>query len=466
MRHLCRLIPAALLLLWAWIAPMSSAQSGAQADESAPVTCSALVDAAFSQAASSCGDLDRNTACYAFGDITATFANGDTAENEPEFSEPGDTTATATLENFITSAPDLLRSTLGFGIVNIQGDLPASLPQSVHMMLIGAAQLENGVPPDQALELPSSPFEVRVTSEANLYNLPDDDAPVVGQVGANTILQADGITANSLWLRVYYPSSSRVTAWVSRTWLEANLDTESLPVITPDSRSPMQRFFLSTEAPQATSPCLDEADAATLPPSLLLVQGPSGTQIRLTVNEVDLSTESTMAMQSDAEIGLRIFALDGEVRLFPDTPEELTVPTGSFVTFCQEGGLDLGIDNEEDDFRVGNDCAAGGVIQQCSRANEIGLDRLSLLPTSLLNKPVTLPAQCFASSAATGDLPEFVDICVRPGGIGSPSCLDLTVRYRPELIDPQTGQPVAIPQPSSTDSGGDADASGVSSTGD
>ena len=449
MRLSCRLIPAALLLLWAWVAPVSSAQSD---DESAPETCSMLMAAAFSQAANSCGDLERNSACYAYGDVTATFAasaddGADGAENEPEFDEPGDTTAAATLENFITSAPDLPQSTLGFGILNIQADLPASLPQSVHMVLIGAAQLENGVPPSRALELPSTPLEVRVTSEVSLHNIPDDDAPVVGQVGANTVLQADGMTPNSLWLRVYYPSRSRVTAWVSRSWLEPNLDTNGLPVITPDSQSPMQRFFLSTETPPETSTGVDDADAAMLLPSLLLVQGPSGTQIRLTVNEVDVSTESTMVMQSDVESGLRIFALDSDVRVFPDTPEELTVPSGSFVTFCQEDGLSLGIDNVGDDFRVGNDCAAGGIVQQCSRANEIGLERLSLLPTSLLNKPVVVPPQCFAINAgAAGDMPEFVEICVRAGGIGSADCVPIVVRYRPDLIDPQTGQPVVIQQ--------------------
>ncbi|MBC7812735.1 MAG: hypothetical protein H7175_16390 [Burkholderiales bacterium] len=452
MRHSCRLIPAALLLLWAWTAPISSAQSG---NESAPETCSALMAAALSQASSSCSNLEHDTACFAYDNVTATFAtdnspNGDdlAAENEPEFNEPGDTIATATLENFSTSAPDLPQSTLGFGILNIQADLPISLPESVHMMLIGAAQIENGVPPNRALQLPQSPLEVRVSSETNLHNIPDNDAPVVGQVSAGTLLQADGVSANSLWLRVYFPNTSRVTAWVSRSWLEADLDTASLPIITPESHSPMQRFFLSTETPVST--CIDEEDAAQLPPSLLLVQGPSGTEITLTVNEVNVSTEATMAMQSDLENGLRIFALDGDVRVFPDTPEEVTVPSGSFIAFCQEGELDLGIDDEGDDFRVSGDCAMGGVIQQCYLANEVGLERLSLLPTILLNKPVTIPPQCFTATISTGEEPEFVEICVPADGIGTAGCVMMSVRYRPDLIDPQTGRPVILPPNDST----------------
>ena len=63
-------------------------------------TCSSVVNEALSQLSNNCGDLPRNSACYGFNNVQATFFD---AFLPDAFSQPNDRADLATLQSINTS---------------------------------------------------------------------------------------------------------------------------------------------------------------------------------------------------------------------------------------------------------------------------------------------------------------------------------------------------------------------------
>ena len=115
------------------------------------LTCPALVEQALVQIDNNCEGLERNAGCYAHNQVFATF---NTDQPSDTFSRPSDRIALTALRSLQTSAFDLEGQRWGAALMNIQANLPNTLPgQGVILLLLGDVVVENDVAPDQVLDV-------------------------------------------------------------------------------------------------------------------------------------------------------------------------------------------------------------------------------------------------------------------------------------------------------------------------
>ncbi|MCS7071527.1 MAG: hypothetical protein NZM00_08485, partial [Anaerolinea sp.] len=112
--------------------------------------CPPIVNQALASVGSACDGLGRNSACYGYRAVTATFS---TPQPVGYFSWVGDTADLLTLETIRTSPLDPARSQWGVALLNVQASLPGTLPgQNLTFLLLGDAQIENAVAPETAFQ--------------------------------------------------------------------------------------------------------------------------------------------------------------------------------------------------------------------------------------------------------------------------------------------------------------------------
>jgi uncharacterized protein YgiM (DUF1202 family) len=271
-------------------------------------TCPPLVERALNEAGRECANLPRNSACYGFNQVSAQFS---TEIAEGFFSQPADTAELTTLQSISTAALDEALGRWGVAVLNVQANLPNSLPgQGVRFILFGESVLENAVPADQAVQA-VTPVAISVTTAANLRSGPSRSANILGSAPAGTTLQAEGVSPDGAWLRV---NSEQVgLAWVALEVITTEGDLSSLPVVTASSRSPMQAFQFRTGLGQISC---EQA------PSALMIQGPQGFQVSIEANGASITFGSTILLRaSDAR--MRVTTLEGQAIV-----EGLTLPAG------------------------------------------------------------------------------------------------------------------------------------------
>src|SRR6187401_1016586 len=88
--------------------------SYAQDDEA---SCPALVEQALFQLGGNCTGLDRNSACYGYNRVDATFSQSVAPDF---FSKPSDRTQLASLETIQTAPLDLALEQWGIAVMNVQ----------------------------------------------------------------------------------------------------------------------------------------------------------------------------------------------------------------------------------------------------------------------------------------------------------------------------------------------------------
>lgn len=267
------------------VAPLPSP---AQAQENAPEACHAVVQQALDALTANCTGVGRNTACYANVLVDSTFT-----EQVPEgyFSQPADRADLVTLQTMATAPMDESAGVWGVALMNLQANLPGTLPgQSVTMILLGETIVGNVVPADEAA-LPFPPVAVLTSETAQILTLPETGATVAGSVPVSTTLQADARTQDNQWVRVAAIaelSTASIGGWVAAVQL-VPFDLGALPVVTPETRTPMQAFVFRTGIGQPAC-----ADA----PSSIVVQGPNNSQVLMNVNGADLTIGSTVRLTS------------------------------------------------------------------------------------------------------------------------------------------------------------------------
>jgi hypothetical protein len=134
-----------LFFLFLWIATVVQAQS----------ECPTIVEEALSEIGENCGNLERNSACYGANQLERlTVLNPSPADF---FVVPGDR---GILNQFREIRPlplDEDENTYGVAILNVQADVPNTLPgQAVIFMIMGDARLTNAGPP---IGSAASPFQ-------------------------------------------------------------------------------------------------------------------------------------------------------------------------------------------------------------------------------------------------------------------------------------------------------------------
>ena len=264
------------------------------AAQPASEACPAFVEQAIAQLEDNCGDMPRNSACYGYYQVGATFTE---PVDTDTFSEPSDQVGLTTLASITTTPLDADAGEWGIAVLNVQANVPNSLPgQAVKFILMGDTELRSAVDPEQAFT-PVDPISITLFDRVNLRSAPDRNANVLAVVDQDVVLEADGISPDREWLRVFY---ERTNMWVN--WYAVNAtDVSSLPVIDEESYTPMQAFYFTTGI---GAPGCSEA------PDMLLVQGPDQVLVDLSVNGANITVGSTAVFRNGAGSVAGILGLD------------------------------------------------------------------------------------------------------------------------------------------------------------
>jgi hypothetical protein len=276
-------------------------------------TCPALVTQALDQLGQNCDLLDRNSACYGYNRVDATFTQ---ALGDDFFSQPADRSELTFLDTIETAPLDVDQEFWGIAVLNVQANIPNTLPgQAVTFILLGDVEVENAVAPEDAIQ-PADPINVTTAIGANVRSNPSANANLIGSAAPGTELAADGLSTDGNWLRILFAGG---TGWISREVIDTATDVSSLPTIERESRTPMQSFYFSTGF---GDPTCNEA-----PPSLLVVQGPNNVSVDITANGADITIGSTIALMILPGNQLQLIVVSGEAKL-----GDVSVPAGFKIT--------------------------------------------------------------------------------------------------------------------------------------
>src|SRR4051794_30129175 len=88
-------------------------------------SCPTLVKQALEAVGNNCGGLGRNSACYGFNRVNATFSED---VNEGFFSKPSDQTNLRSLQSIDTAPLNDAIQEWGVAVMSVQANVPNSLP--------------------------------------------------------------------------------------------------------------------------------------------------------------------------------------------------------------------------------------------------------------------------------------------------------------------------------------------------
>ncbi len=364
-------------------------------------TCPALIERALGSIGDNCGGLSRNLACYGFEDVLASFSDETPSD---AFAVPSDRVGLTTLRNIGTSPMDTALEKWGIALLSVQANLPDTLPgQNAVFMLLGDTEVENAVPPEAAFT--SGPVITVTTRVATgLFHLPAPDEEIVRAVDADEALSADAVSEDGQWVRVL---AGNRFGWVSRQVLVEQPEIDTLAVITPETRTPMQAFYLRTNI---------TGTGCTEAPESLIVQGPQSLLVDIDVNGAEIRLGSTIALrvvELTPELRawfaplyngidqitrlLEVIVIDGRAVLDPGTPEETIVETGYRTFRCLSETENLGVDGVDNDREV----VAGCPWLTPIRWRDVDFGNDLVLEGVTLNYPIRLPWEATPTPAVT-----------------------------------------------------------------
>jgi hypothetical protein len=295
-----RAIPPVILVLVFTALVLAGSTSTALSQGEAE-TCHPEVQQALQQVGDLCNNLSRNSACYGSTHVDATFADQTAAD---PFAQPGDTANVSNLQSIQTAPLDENADVWGVSLLRLQASVPDTLPgQGVVFVLFGDVGVENAVAPDDLFVPVSQPVPVTTGSAANIRSGPSQNASVFFSVPEGTELPADATNPDQDWLRVV---SGETVGWVSKGIVNIPTNVEELPVLTRTSRTAMQSFYLTST--------LSDVGCRQAPP-LVVIQGPEGVKVDLTVNGVDINMGSTIVLRLIDPHTLEVIAVHGDVRV-------------------------------------------------------------------------------------------------------------------------------------------------------
>lgn len=334
-------------------------------------SCPGLVDTALDEMGDTCGSMERNSACYGYRLVNATFVE---EQAEDFFTIPADRSAIGLIKTISTAAMDIANNQWGVAVLNLQANIPNTLPgQNVTFVLLGDVEVENAVEPEGAFT-PADPLPVTTVQDSNLRSGPGMVYNVLATVAPGTALEADGYSDDGNWLRVVH---DEVPAWIFAALVESDVDLSALPTLTAEQRLPMQAFYLRTG--------VGEAACAEAPEDVLMVQGPENITVDLTVNGADVTISSTVLFRiiPPGDV-MEITVIDGEAII-----NGVVIKEGYKTTVCLSEPDNRGVDGESNDRVV-----------SCAPSEPVPLDdddvsgwcTLGDVPVNLLNYPV--PIDC------------------------------------------------------------------------
>jgi hypothetical protein len=336
--------------------------------------CPALLQRALSAIETNCSELNRNSACYGYNLVQASFVR---EVPDDFFALPSDRAPVADLVGLKTAGLDVANDQWGVAVMSLQANIPNAIPgQAVTFVLLGDAEIENSTLPEDTF-VPAEPVDAAVTTNARVRSGPGTNFNVIGVAEAGVVLAADAQSADGGWLRVAFRD---LPLWISKSLVAPSAALDALPVYDGTQRAPMQAFFLRTGIGSASCQQADD---------VLMVQGPKNIRIDLTVNGANLSLGSTVLFKAVNNV-LEIIVIDGEVTLYGagEEGEDVTLTTGFRTTMCLGSPDNLGADGNSNDQLV--TCPASTPEQV--DFEQLGLDycELEIISPGVLNYPVDL----------------------------------------------------------------------------
>ncbi|MCA0456364.1 MAG: SH3 domain-containing protein [Chloroflexi bacterium] len=353
-----RRLPLILSVIIAAFLLTATLQRGLTQDT--PNSCPTVVRQALEAVGNNCGGLSRNSACYGFNRVNATFAN---EVNDDFFSKPSDQTALNTLQSIDTAALNESIQEWGVAVMSVQANIPNSLPgQAISFILLGDVQLDNAVPESEAVQPAETPIAVTVINDSNIRTLPSTSSNILGSVVGGAALSADATNPTKDWVRVVL--NNEQPGWISRPLVQTDGDLDSLPVFDTSSRTPMQAFYFKTGI---------GTPACTQSPDVLVVQGPERVAVDITANGANIRIGSTIALRNVGDNQMQVITISGEAEV-----EGVPVPAGYATT------LPL---NTEGTGVTGSPSSPEKLPNEELEA----LEWLEDVPTDVLNYPINIP---------------------------------------------------------------------------
>ncbi len=357
--------------------------------------CSAIVQQALKDLGQNCDALDRNSACYGYNKLGATFTE---AQPDDFFSKVSDRTPLNIVDTLTSSPLDTANNTWGVAVMKVQANVPNSLPgQAVTFVLLGDAEVRNDVSPSEVFT-PADPVDVTTAGNVNIRSAPSTKANVIGSVSNGNVLPADGRSQDGQWLRVLY---NNAPAWVSSSLVQTSDAANALPVITDQLRTPMQAFYVTTGVGSAS--CHDA-------PDVVMVQGPDSMKVNLTINGADVQIGSTIVLRSlDASYGdlignEELVNLFGDLLTGHDVPSDLKCNITQIMVIdgeakSNDGGLKLPTGFTARSINCGGADRSSGFMTPWGGSRPLTPDELDYLktleklPPELLDYPIHVPTQ-------------------------------------------------------------------------
>ena len=305
-------------------------------------SCPAIVEQALLSMGDNCDELGRNSVCYGYNLVTAEFTE---AVGDDFFISPSDVAALGMIETIRTSEMNTTSSQWGVAVMSLQANVPNSIPgQSVKFVLLGDVEVESAVEPESTFQAVDA-ITVTMISGSNIRSGPGLNNNVIGGVEAGETLPVDGQSADGAWYRTII--GSRI-GWVFGELIGADESLASLPTIDGTQRSLMQSFFLRTGF---GTPACEEA-----PEDTLMIQGPEGIEIDLTINGADIRLGSTITVRilPPGNV-MEIAVIDGKVVVPGAGPDgtDLIINENERSTACLTEPDSRGVDGSDNDRVVG-----------------------------------------------------------------------------------------------------------------
>ncbi|NWF71120.1 MAG: hypothetical protein HXY40_18710 [Chloroflexi bacterium] len=278
--------------------------------------CPAIVSAALEAVDAACSVTQRNQACYGNSLVDASPRSGVTNFT---FAASGDISPLTDIESLALSAMSLDDSIWGVAVMQLQANLPDTVPgQNVTMLLFGDVTISNQVAP--VIELPmtaSGSVNVRLRPRTDQNN-------IMASLTRGQSVIANGRLADGSWIRIEVEGDARGVGWVAAEFLTADGDTNSLNVVEPGEPNfgPMQAFYFASG--------LGDAPCAEAPDSGILVQTPQGARtVNLRANGVDIALGSTAFLQAGQGF-MFVTLLEGRATVSAGGVTQ-AVPAGAFT---------------------------------------------------------------------------------------------------------------------------------------
>jgi hypothetical protein len=282
--------------------------------------CTAIIQEALAVVGEACAATGRNQACYGNIQLAVTPREGAAAFT---FDQPGDLIDITDVQTLRLSALDTDDSTWGVALMQLQANLPATLPgQNVTFLLFGDVEMENAV----ETSAPLTTIEASAGGEINVRSGPSTNASIAGSLASGETVTVNGRNADSTWLRIVIPDSDSL-GWVRADLVTTQGDMSTLAVVEADDLelpfTPMQAFYFRTGLTGTT--CTEA------PPDGILIQTPEGAgEIVLRANDVDIQLGSTAYLRAQPGDTMSVSVLEGQ-GVVTANGSSVTLPEGTWT---------------------------------------------------------------------------------------------------------------------------------------